>query len=182
MTAATEPTTLIDRYQAYRVRRWLAREKQLAGMLPGWRTRNRRRALVAAVAVALTVLFVTGVLCAFGLEWAALFAGLCALLFLPAWTMLRIVSMAQDSAPAETLDELEMAQRDTARSIGLTITQALCVFPMLYLVWSGAIFPEADAFRTAYAGGVMILATLLAGGCAPAMILAWSKPDPEPEV
>ncbi|MEU1985706.1 hypothetical protein [Nocardia sp. NPDC019395] len=181
MTAATGPSTLLDRYQAYRVRRWLAREKQLAGMLPGWRTRRRRRALVITVAAALTVLFVTGVLCAFGLEWAALFAGLSALIFLPTWTMLRIVSQAQDNAPAETLDELEIAQRETARSIGLTVTQTLCVFPMMYLVWSGAIFPEADAFRTAYAGGVMVLATLLAGGCSPAMILAWSKADPESE-
>lgn len=181
MTAATEPSTLLERYQAYRVKRWLAREKQLTGMLPGWRTRGRRRALVITVVVALTALFVTGVLCAFGLEWAALFAGLSALVFLPSWTMLRIVSHAQDDAPAETLDELEMVQRETARSIGLTITQTLCVLPVVYVIWSGALFPEADAFRTAYAGGVMILATLLAGGCAPAMILAWSNPDPEPE-
>lgn len=181
MTAATGPSTLIDRYQAYRVRRWLVREKQLAGMLPRWRTRGRRHALVITATVALTAMFVSGVLCAFGLEWAALLAGLGALLFLPSWTMVRIVSHAQDNAPAETLDEMEMAQRETARSIGLTITQSLCVIPVMYLIYSGALFPEADAFRTAYAGGVMLLATLLAGGCAPAMIFAWSKPEPEPE-
>ncbi|MBF6349548.1 hypothetical protein IU448_11010 [Nocardia flavorosea] len=181
MTAATEPTTLIDRYQAHRVRRWLAREKKLAGMLPGWRTRGRRRGLTITVAAALTGLLITGVLCAFGLEWAALLAGVSALVFLSSWTMLRIVSHAQDNAPAETLDEMEMTQREAARSIGLTITQSLCIVPTMYLIYSGALFPEADAFRTAYAGGVMLLATLLAGGCAPAMILAWSKPDPEPE-
>ncbi|MCX0269708.1 hypothetical protein NLM24_03060 [Nocardia zapadnayensis] len=181
MTAATEPTTLLDRYQAYRVRRWLVREKQIAGMLPGWRTTRRRRALVVLVITALAVLFVTGLLCAFGVTWAALFAGLSALVFLPAWTMLRIVSQAQDNAPAETLDEMEFAQREKARSFGLSVTQGLTVFPMMYLVWSGALFPEADAFRTAYAGGVMVLATVLAGGCAPAMILAWNRSEPEPE-
>ncbi|WP_328390654.1 hypothetical protein [Nocardia sp. NBC_00416] len=181
MTAATEPTTPLDRYRAYRVRRWLVREKQLTTMLPGWRTKRRRRALVITVIVALAALFVTGVLCAFGLQWAALFAGLSALVFLPSWTMVRIVSQAQDNAPAETLDEMEFAERETARSFGLTVTQALTVLPVMYLVWSGALFPEADASRTAYAGGVMILATLLAGGCAPAMILAWTRPDPEPE-
>ncbi|MEV0365605.1 hypothetical protein [Nocardia fusca] len=181
MTAATEPTTLLDRYRARRVRRWLIREKQIAGMLPGWRTTPRRRALVVLVIVALTVLFITGLLCAFGLVWAALFAGLSALVFVPSWTMLRIVSQVQDNAPAETLDELEFAQRETARSFGLTVTQSLTVLPMMYLIWSGALFPEADAFRTAYAGGVMVLATVLAGGCAPAMVLAWNRSDVEPE-
>ncbi|MGW0180977.1 hypothetical protein [Nocardia sp. NPDC003345] len=181
MTAATEPTTLLDRYRARRVRRWPAREKQISGMLPGWRTTRRRRTLVAVTAAALGLMFAAGVLCAFGLEWAALPGGVAALLFLPAWTMVRIVADAQDNAPADTLDELEFAQRETARSLGLTITQTLSVFPIMYLIWAGALFPEADAFRTAYAGGVMILATLLAGGCAPAMILAWTETDLEPE-
>ncbi|WP_459549154.1 hypothetical protein [Nocardia sp. X0981] len=180
MTTTPRPT-LLDRYQNYRVRRWLAREKQLAGVLPGWRTRRRRRALVCTVIATLVLVFAAGLLCAFGLQWAALASGIGALGFLPSWTVLRIISQAQDNAPAETLDELEIAQRDTARSMGLTITHALAVPPVMYLIWSGALFPEADAFRTAYAGGVMALATLLAGGCAPAMILAWSHPDPEPE-
>lgn len=179
MTAATESKSLLERYEAYRIRRWLAREKQIAGMLPRWRTTRRRRTLVIAVIAALTLVFVAGVLCAFGLEWAPLLGGLSALVFLPSWTMVRIVAEAQDNAPAETLDELEFSQRERARSLGLTITQVLSIFPMMYLVWSGALFPEADASRTAYAGGVMILATLLAGGCAPAMILAWNRSDPE---
>ncbi|GGL21206.1 hypothetical protein [Nocardia jinanensis] len=181
MTTAIGPKNLLERYEAYRIRRWLVREKQIAGMLPGWRTTRRRRALVITVVAALTLIFVAGVLCAFGLEWAALLGGAGALIFLPSWVMVRIVADSQDNAPAETLDELELARRETARSLGLTITQVLSVFPMMYLVWSGALFPETDAFRTAYAGGVMILATLLAGGCAPAMILAWTRSDPEPE-
>ena len=181
MTAATEKPTLFQRYQAYRTQRWLERNKQTAGMLPGWRSRKRRRALVIAVAAALTVMFIAGLLCAFRLDWAALIAGISALIFLPSWTMLRITSQSQDSAPAGALDEMEITQRDTARSVGLTITQVLSLVPLLYLVFSGALFPEADAFGTAYAGGVMILATLAGGGCAPAMILAWTRPDPDPE-
>ena len=181
MTAGTGPKTLLEHYEAYRIRRWLVREQKIAGMLPGWRTTRRRRALVVTVIATLTLMFVAGVLCAFGLEWAALAGGSAALVFLPSWVMVRIVADSQDNAPAGTLDELEFAQRESARSFGLTLTQVLSVIPMMYLVWSGALFPEADAFRTAYAGGVMILATLLAGGCAPAMILAWNRSDPEPE-
>ncbi|MGW1742949.1 hypothetical protein ACWCPQ_29560 [Nocardia sp. NPDC001965] len=181
MTAATEPKSLVERYRAYRIRRWLVREKQIAGMLPGWRTTRRRRALVIAVIAALTLVFVAGLLCAFGVKWAPLLGGISALVFLPSWTMVRIVAEAQDNAPAETLDELEFAQRESARSLGLTITQVLSILPVMYLVWSGALFPDADAADTAYAGGLMILATLLAGGCAPAMILAWTRSDPESE-
>ncbi|MEV0061624.1 hypothetical protein [Nocardia sp. NPDC050718] len=53
--------------------------------------------------------------------------------------------------------------------------------PLAYLIFSSAIAPEATAYRTAYAGGLMMLAALLAGGCAPAMILAWTRPNPDPE-
>jgi hypothetical protein len=31
----------------------------------------------------------------------------------------------------------------------------------------------------AYAGGLMALTVLLIGGCAPAMILGWTRPDPD---
>ncbi|ONM50414.1 hypothetical protein [Nocardia donostiensis] len=177
----TQASGLLDRYQDYRIRRWLVQEQRLSGMLPGWRTRTRRRALVVTVAATIALLFTAGLLCAFDLQWASLIAGGSALVFLPAWTMLRIASQGQDHAPAPMLDEREIAQRNAARSIGLTITQGLTIAPVMYLCWSGALAPEADTFRTAFAGGVMTLATVLAGGCAPAMILGWTQPEPEPE-
>jgi hypothetical protein len=33
----------------------------------------------------------------------------------------------------------------------------------------------------AYAGGLMTITVLLVGGCTPAMVLGWSRTDPEPE-
>ncbi|MFI6047718.1 hypothetical protein ACIA8C_39300 [Nocardia sp. NPDC051321] len=178
----THPTIgLLDRYQDYRVRRWQVRDERLAGMLPRWRTRARRRALVITVVASLFAMFATGVLSAFDLRWAPMVSLPAVLVFLPSWTMLRIASQGHDHAPAQTLDEWEIAQRNTARSVGLTITQALVIAPVFYLVYSGAIFPEANAFQTAYAGGIMALAALLAGGCSPAMILGWTRPDPDQE-
>jgi len=41
-TTQTEPT-LIDRYQDYRIRRFLKHERKYANALPGWRTQRRRR-------------------------------------------------------------------------------------------------------------------------------------------
>ncbi|TLF82558.1 hypothetical protein [Nocardia cyriacigeorgica] len=179
MTNAT--TGLLDRYQEYRVRRWLVQEERTAGMLPGWRTQRRRRMLVVVVTATLIVLAVAGLLCAFGLTWAALLTLPAAVVFMISWVMLRIASNRQDHAPEEVLDELEIAERNKAHSAGLSLTQMLTLPPLMFLIFSGAIVPEADAFRTAYAGGVMMLAALLAGGCAPAMILGWNRPDPEPE-
>ncbi|MCM6773062.1 hypothetical protein NDR87_04580 [Nocardia sp. CDC159] len=172
---------LIDRYTDMRVRRWEALGRRTAGMLPGWRTRGRRRALVVAVAAAIAAFFVTGLLCAFDLRWAPYILLPAMVIFLPAWSMLRIACERHDSAPAQALDELEIAQRNAARSIGLAVTQSLTILPVFYLIMVGSFLPEADAFRTAYAGGAMALAALLAGGCAPGMILGWTRPDPDPE-
>lgn len=173
--------TLIDRYQDYRVRRYLKQESQFAGMLAGWRTQHRRRLLVIAVITGIAMYFCAGLAVAIGGEWAAIGFLPAVALSLPAWGMLRIVSARQDDAPAQALDEREIAQRNAARSLGLTITQTLTMFPLGFLIVVGVVAPEADAFRTAYAGGAMAVATLLAGGCAPAMILGWTQPDPEPD-
>lgn len=174
-------STLIDRYQNYRVRRWLVQEQRTAGMFPSWQPLRRRRMLVIGVAVALLGIAVAGVMCALDLAAAPVVAIIALLLFLPSWTILRIASGGQDHAPDPMLDELEIAERNKARSAGLAVTQTLTVPPLAYLIFAGAFAPEADAYRTAYAGGLMMLATILAGGCAPAMILGWTRPDPEPE-
>ncbi|MFC9893097.1 hypothetical protein ACFVMC_05345 [Nocardia sp. NPDC127579] len=179
MTTVT--SDLLDRYQNYRVRRWLIQEQRLSGLLPGWRTRRRRRALAVTVVLAIAVMLLAGLLCALDLRMAALAILPATLIFIPAWGMLRVVSQVQDSAPAVTLDELEIAQRNSARSAGLTVTQILTLLPVFYLIFVSVLAPEISAFQSAYAGGVMVLATLLAGGCTPGLILAWNRPDPEPE-
>lgn len=177
----TSATGLIDRYQNYRVRRWLIQEQRTAGMLKGWRPQRRRRMLVIGVVTALLGIAVAGVLCALDLGAAPVVALIALVLFLPSWTMLRIASGGQDHAPDPMLDELEIAERNKARSAGLALTQSLTMPPLAYLIFVSAIAPHADAYRTAYAGGLMMLAALMAGGCAPAMVLGWTRPDPEPE-
>lgn len=172
---------LIDRYQDYRVRRWMAQERHTAGKLMSWRPRHRRRLLVGVVAVSLLVVAAAGVVCALDMTWGVVLATVALVVFLPSWTMLRIVSGRHDNAPDPILDEMEIAERNKARSIGLALTQTLTLPPVAYLIVAGTFAPEAGAFRTAYAGGLMMLAALMAGGCAPAMILGWTRPDLEPE-
>lgn len=170
--------TLIDRYQAYRTRRFLKQERAYAHWLPGWRTQSRRRMLVVGLAVTFVFMFAIGVMCAFGIQWAPLlWLGACALFF-PMWSTLQIVSSRQGDAPEAALDEYEVQQRNSARSIGLTITQYLMLLPIGYLIIGSVNFDGVDA-DIAYAGGLMALSVLLIGGCAPAMILGWARPDPD---
>ncbi|MBB2990947.1 putative tellurium resistance membrane protein TerC [Mycolicibacterium iranicum] len=170
--------TLIDRYQNYRTRQFLKSERAYAKWLPGWRTRSRRRALVVGLAVAFAFMAVVSVMCAFGIDWAPLLWLPACALFFPLWIVLQIVSGRQGDAPHATLDEYELAQRNSARSIGLTLTQYLMLLPIFYLIF-GATLTDGTDTDMAYAGGLMAMTVLLIGGCAPAMILGWTRPDPD---
>jgi hypothetical protein len=170
--------TLIDRYQTYRARRFLKHEQTYAHSLPSWRSQRRRRILVIALALTFTVMAVVSVLCAFGFRTAALAWLPATAIFFPLWLTLQIVSGRQGDAPLATLDEYELAQRNNARSIGLTVTQNLMLLPIAYLI-IGSVNTGFDDGNIAYAGGLMAITVLLIGGCLPAMILGWTRRDPD---
>lgn len=137
--------TLLDRYQQSRTRRFLERERTYAHLLPGWRTQRRRRILVVGLAITFATLFAVSVLSAFGLTWApVLWLGAC-IVFLPLWTMLQIVSGRHGDAPEAALDEYEVQQRNSARSVGLTITQYLMLIPIGYLLVASISLQDPDA-------------------------------------
>ncbi|MCK0176141.1 MULTISPECIES: hypothetical protein [Mycobacteriaceae] len=171
------PHNLIDRYRDYRTRRFLKYEQTYASSLPGWRTRRRRRQLVGALAATFVAMFAVSIACAVGVEWAPLLWLPACVVFYPLWIALQIVSGRQGDAPQGALDEFEIAQRDAARSVGLTITQYLMLIPIFYLIFGAVITDGADE-NMAYAGGLMALTVLLVGGCTPAMVLGWVRPDP----
>ncbi|RAV10996.1 hypothetical protein DQP55_14770 [Mycolicibacterium sp. GF69] len=180
----TSPSTrqadqnLIDRYQDYRTRRFLKHERTYANSLSSWRTQRRRRILVGGLVITFAVLFGVSVSSALGLRWAPLlWLGAC-VVFLPLWMMLQIVSGRQGDAPEAALDEYEVQQRNSARSIGLTITQNLMLVPIGYLLVASIFLPDTNV-DVAYTGALMSLAVLVFGGCAPAMMLGWSRPDPD---
>jgi hypothetical protein len=180
-TAQAEPT-IIDRYQDFRTRRFLKHERTYAHALPGWRTQRRRRMLVVGLALTLALMVCVSVVCAFGFRQAALLWLPACLAFFPLWILLQIVSGRQGDAPLGALDEFELQQRNSARSIGLTVTQNLMLLPIFYLIFASTLFRDMDAdsaLDMAYAGGLMALAVLMIGGCLPAMILGWTMPGPE---
>lgn len=52
------------------------------------------------------------------------------------------------------------------------------LLPILYLIFAST-YTEGGNADIAYAGGLMALTVLLIGGCTPAMILGWTRPDPD---
>jgi hypothetical protein len=175
----TEPS-ILDRYQDYRTRQFLKNERRHANSLPGWRTQSRRRLLVVGLAVTFAFMAVVSILCAAGLQWAPLLWLPACVLFFPLWIALQIVSGRRGDAPEAALDEFEVAQRNSARAMGLSVTQALMLIPAFYLIFGATLTDGADP-DMAYAGGLMVLTVLLIGGCLPAMIVGWTRPDLDPE-
>lgn len=178
----TRPTTnsLIDRYQAHRTRRFVANESKWSQMLPAWRSRSRKRKLVVSLVATFVFMFAVGVVCHFGVWWGPLLWLPACVAFFPLWIALRIVSGRLDDAPEDTLDESEIKLRNSARSIGLTVTQSLGFLVAMYLI-VGAVLTNNENADLVYAGGLFALTALLIGGCTPAMILAWTRPDPDPD-
>jgi hypothetical protein len=173
-------TSVLERYQDHRTARFLKQEKAWAHSLPRWRSRSRRRALVVALALTLLFMTVVSVLCATGLRTAALLWLPACVLFTPIWIVIQIVSGRRGDAPEGALDEFEIARRNNARSIALTLTSTLMMVPIFYLI-IGATQRWGDGHDLAYSGGLMTLTVLLMGVCAPAMMLAWTAPDPDPD-
>lgn len=177
-TRTNPKPNLIDRYQDYRTRRFLRHESTYANSLPRWRTQGRRRLLVAILAASLALMVITSVLCAIGFRQAALLWLPAVAAFFPVWIVLQIVLGRQSDAPTATLDEYEVEQRNSARSIGLTVIQSLMLIPIFFLIGVSTSMTDVDAATMrdlTYAGALMALAALMIGSCLPAMILGWTR-------
>ena len=169
---------VIDRYQAFRTRRFQQNEEKFQHWLPAWRTRKHRRALVLTLGAVLLSMVVVSAICLKSMMGALLWLP-ATVAFLVTWTTLQVVSGRQSDAPRDALDERELRQRDSARSIGLTVTQFLVFLPAMGLIVAGS-SDGAITFPT-YAAGLFVLSALMIGACTPAMILAWTQTDPEPD-
>lgn len=171
--------SLIDRYEAYRTRRFLKNEELTSRWLPGWRNQHRRRILAGTVVALLALMFAISIASYFTMAAALVWLPV-VIAFLPAWTCLQIVSGRQSDAPRHALDEREIAERNSARSIGLSVAQGLLMLPIFALLWTVP-FDSIDHRAVSYSAGGFALASILFSGCLPAVLLAWTRPDDDPE-
>jgi hypothetical protein len=170
--------SILDRYQNYRIRRYLKAEAKYAQSLPSWRSQARRRILVGILVAAILMLVASSIFAFFGPDWAPLTWVPGALVMTASWSAIQMVSGRRSDAPADALDEWDLQRRNSARSIGFAVTQAFVMIPAFVLIW-GTSF--TDDPRLALGGGFLILSGLIAGICTPGIILAWTNPDPDPE-
>ncbi|RVW03066.1 hypothetical protein [Rhodococcus xishaensis] len=170
---------LLERYQDFRTRRFLRHAERYRHWLPRWRTQKRRRILVVALAATLVYLATAAAVCLTNMRTGPLLVASAVLAFVTTRAVLQIVSGRQGDAPRDALDEWEIQQRDSARSIGLTVTQSLTVLPAMFLIVASGYDLDIDRPNLAYAGGLFVVTTLTLGACVPTMILAWTRPDPD---
>jgi hypothetical protein len=143
-----------------------------AGRWPRWRTRRRRRLVVAALAVTVLFMVVDGqvdVPLAFWL-WPVGY-----LAWVAWWLVLRALTSAVADSSAAVLDERERAIRDRlgyrAFTVLILVNAAVAGF-----LFTGVRMPHLGAHV-----GLLLLSLTLGAAAVPTGTLAWTMPDDDPE-
>ncbi|WP_299575077.1 hypothetical protein [uncultured Williamsia sp.] len=168
------------RYEAWRVRYYEKTQAKNAHRLVGMRNRRGARILAAGVLFSLVLLLIASAMSFVLQPWFFLpfVLGLAGVLtFLK---LLGIVTGNIAEAPVASLDELQLAKRNSARSIGYLAVFSLMFIPYLVLIFVGS---AADSVSgdTVYGFGILLITFLLIGTCTPTLLLAWWTEDPDPE-
>ncbi len=152
------------------------RELRHSRRLPGWRTRRRRRALTAVLALADLGLIVGASLFATGSDW--LFGSFwisSVLLGGGVFVLLRILTGRMSGGFSRLLDEREREWRHRVTYAGFQILTCLMIVAMIY----GLVV--ADTQDGGFRGVMMTSALLVTGTTIPTIVLGWSLPDDDPE-
>ncbi|WP_027944346.1 DUF2178 domain-containing protein [Amycolatopsis taiwanensis] len=154
-----------------------ARERKRAQRMPSWRTRQRRRALVAVLVIA-ELAIVVGPLAVWPRQ---LDAASLSLVFVPlvavavAHSLLRTLTGRMSSGFSSLLDERERKLRNRASHIGYHVLGCLMLVEIVYLL------VMRNQPEVATQGAVLLGALVLIGGTAPMVVLGWQLPDDEVE-
>lgn len=168
------------RYEAWRVRHYEKSLAKNAHRLPGMRNRRGARILVGGVVASLVLLLIATVLSFFTAQWFFIPYVLGLFGIFGFLRMLGIVTGNIAEAPVASLDELQLAKRNSARSIGYMAVFSLMFVPYLVLIVVGSA-RESVSGQTVYGFGVLLITVLLIGTCSPTLLLAWWTDDPDPE-
>ncbi|MEH3154797.1 MAG: hypothetical protein PGN29_05425 [Gordonia paraffinivorans] len=168
------------RWEAWRVRRYERSTRRHAHRLTGMRNRRGARILASGVLASLALLLVATTLSFLTPTWffvPFLLGLLGTVTFLK---LLGIVTGNIAEAPVASLDELQLAKRNSARSIGYLVVFSLMFIPYLVLIAVGSA-RESVSGNTVYGFGILLITFLLIGTCSPTLLLAWWTEDPDPE-
>lgn len=168
------------RYEAWRVRYYEKSLAKNAHRLTGLRNRRGARILVGGVLVSLALLVVASVMSFVSHVWFFIpfLLGLAGV-----FTFLKLLGIVTGNiaeAPVASLDELQLAKRNSARSIGYLAVFSLMFIPYLVLIVVGSSVDSVSG-HTVYGFGVLLITLMLIGTCCPTLLLAWWTEDPDPE-
>ncbi|WAC54368.1 hypothetical protein [Gordonia sp. SL306] len=166
------------RYDEWRAGRHLRFNEKHAGALNSWRNRRGARRLVLTQVTTLTVAL-AGAVMAFSTMWFAIpfiigVLGSCA-----AQYALRIVTGSVADTPVPALDEIQLAQRNSARSIGFFVLYTLMFIPYLILIVLGS--RDSVSGQSVYGTGILLITLVVIAVVLPTMLTAWWMNDPDPE-
>ncbi|ROZ89346.1 hypothetical protein [Gordonia sp. OPL2] len=166
------------RYDNWRAERHLQFDEKHARRLRSWRNRRGARRLVRVQIVSLAVALI-GAGMAFGTPWFVVpfivgLAGSIATQY-----ALRVVTGSVADTPVPALDEIQLAQRNSARSIGFFALYTLMFIPYVILMILGS--RDSVDGDLVYGTGVLQITLVVVAVVLPTMLTAWWMNDPDPE-
>ncbi|MBN0973168.1 MULTISPECIES: hypothetical protein [unclassified Gordonia (in: high G+C Gram-positive bacteria)] len=167
------------RYEEWRGRRHQEFNDKNAHRLTSWRTRRTYRRLVLVQAFFAILLILSSILAFFdtGIFLVPFLIGLAGII--TTLYLTRIVTGSIADTPVTALDEIQVAQRNSARSIGFTVLYSLMFIPYAVLVVLS--FDDQVSGQAVYGSAILLITLVLAAICVPTMLTAWWMADPDPE-
>jgi hypothetical protein len=166
------------RYDNWRAERHLRFNEKHAGRLRSWRNRRGARRLVRIQVASLAVALI-GAGMAFGTPWFVVPFVLGLVGSLAAQYALRVVTGSVADTPVPALDEIQLAQRNSARSIGFFALYSLMFIPYAILMILGS--RDSVSGDLVYGTGILQITLVVAAVVLPTMLTAWWMNDPDPE-
>lgn len=163
-----------DRWRAMRHERFVDRH---SGKLNRWRTSRGYRTLVALMGASALLLLVSAVVAFVSTVWFIIpfVIGLVGILIF--LRMLRIVTGSIADAPVSALDEIQLAQRNSARSLGFVVLYSLMFVP--YFVLVALSFRESVSSEMVYATAILLISLVLLAIIVPTALTAWWMTPPD---
>jgi hypothetical protein len=167
------------RYEEWRGRRHQEFNDKNAHRLTSWRTRRTYRRLVLVQAFFAILLILSSILAFFdtGIFLVPFLIGLVGIM--TTLYLMRIVTGSIADTPVTALDEIQVAQRNSARSIGFTVLYCLMFIPYAVLVVLS--FDEQVSGQAVYGSAILLITLVLSAISVPTMLTAWWMADPDPE-
>lgn len=168
------------RYENWRAVRYERSIGKYAGRYPNMRNRRAFRRLTLTLGAFLVTLVVAGVYAMFTQLWFWIPFVIGLIGTVSTLTILRIVTGSVADAPVSALDEIQLAQRNSARSIGYIVLFSLMFIPYLLLIFLGSAMDLVSG-QNVYGIGVLLISLVLVGSSTPTILVSWWQADPDPD-